>query len=67
MSHLFRSAVETLGGPGERDPVAYLMRMGTPAEGEEELRTIDGGHEIHMSSPDWYIEQFFGFADQLNI
>jgi len=40
MNLLFRTAWETLGGPGGRDVKAFHMKMGFPAEGKPELERI---------------------------
>lgn len=40
LSYVFAAAIETLGGPGERDLEAMLMRLGVPVEGSAELRMI---------------------------
>ncbi|HEX3044668.1 MAG TPA: alpha/beta hydrolase, partial [Bacillota bacterium] len=43
MTYMFQHAVDTLGGPGERDLEAYLAGMGIPKEGtEDELLYIPG-------------------------
>ena len=40
LSNNFRVAVDTLGGPGERDVERYLSEVGIPVEGKEELLNI---------------------------
>lgn len=40
MHYLFKTAVDTLGGPGERDLEQYYSQLGIPAEGKSEILKI---------------------------